>query len=138
MKPSYSVNQTARSRIFNRLASELAEEPGIRFAYVYGSVLGSESIHDVDVGLYLDDSQLTRRSEISGALADRLSVAVEMPVDVRILNAAPITFLYHVFRGHLLFSCDEELLADLLEEVPRLYLDMAPLLRQSTKDAFSP
>ncbi len=94
-------------------------------------------IHDVDVGLYLYDSHLTRRSEISGALADRLSAAIELPMDIRILNTAPVSFLYHVLRGHLLFSHDEKLLTDLLEEIPRRYLDMAPLLRQYTKEAFA-
>lgn len=137
MKQPYSLNPKTRQLIFDRLAFELAKEPGIIFAYVYGSVLDSELIHDVDVGLYLDDSQLARRSEISGELANRLSAALEVPVDVRILNAAPVSFLYHVMRGHLLFSHDEKLLTDLLEEIPRRYLDMAPLLRQYTKEAFA-
>lgn len=99
--------------------------------------MDSEWVHDVDVGLYLDDSQLPRRSELSCALADRLSNVIQIPVDVRILNNAPISFLFHVLRGHLLFSRNEERLTDLLEEVPRRYLDIAPLLRRYTKVAFA-
>ncbi len=137
MKQSYSLNQNTRQSLFGRLAGELVKAPEIVFAYVYGSVLDSELIHDVDVGLYLDDLELPRRSEVLGALGDRLSVAIELPVDMRILNAAPVSFLFHVFRGHLLFSRDEELLTNLLEEVPRQYLDIAPLLRQAAKEAFS-
>ena len=137
MKQSYSLKQNTRQRIFDRLAGELAKTPEIVFAYVYGSVLDSELVHDVDVGLYLDDSQLPRRSEVLGSLSDRLSAAIELPVDVRMLNEAPVSFLFHVLRGHLLLSRDEELLTNLLEEVPRRYLDIAPLLRQATKEAFS-
>lgn len=137
MKQAYSFNQNTRQRIFDRLAGELAKVPEIVFAYIYGSVLDSELIHDVDVGLYLDDAQLPRRSEILSTVSDRLSTAIELPVDVRILNSAPVSFLFHVFQGHLLLSRDEELLTNLLEEVPRRYLDIAPLLRQATKEAFS-
>lgn len=137
MKHSYSLNQSTRQRIFDRLASELARTPEIVFAYVYGSALDSELVHDVDLGLYLDDSQLPRRSEILGALSDRLSAIIELSVDLRLLNVAPASFLFHVFQGHLLLSRDEDLLTNLLEEVPRRYLDIAPLLRQATKEAFS-
>ena len=137
MKQSYSFKQTARQLVFDRLACELAKEEGIIFAYVFGSALDSESFHDVDVGLYLDDSQLSQRSEITSGLADRLSGTIGLPVDIRILNSAPVFFLYHVFRGRLILSRDENLLTNLLEEIPRLYLDIAPLLRQSTKDAFA-
>ena len=137
MKQSYSLNQSTRQSIFDCLAGELARTPEIVFAYVYGSVLDSELVHDVDVGLYLDGSHLPRRSEILGTLSHRLSAAIELPVDVRLLNAAPVSFLFHVFQGHLLLSRDEELLTNLLEDVPRRYLDIAPLLRQATKEAFS-
>ena len=111
--------------------------PEIAFAYVYGSVLDSESVHDVDVGLYLDDSQLSRRSDIPDTLTDHLTAVVELPVDVRILNSAPGSFLFHIFRGCLLFSRNEALLTNLLENVPWQYLDIASILRQATKEAFS-
>lgn len=137
MKQSYSFNPNTRQSLVERLAGEVAKAPEIVFAYVYGSVLDSALVHDVDVGLYLDDSHLPRRSEILGALSHRLSAAIELPVDVRLLNAAPVSFLFHVLRGRLLLSRDEELLTNLLEEIPRRYLDIAPLLRQATKEAFS-
>lgn len=137
MKQSYLLNHNTRQSIVDRLADELAKAPEIVFAYVYGSVLDSELIHDVDVGLYVDDLHLSRRSEVLGTLSNRLSAAVELPVDVRLLNAAPVSFLFHVLRGRLLLSRDEEFLTNLLEDVPRRYLDIAPLLRQATKEAFS-
>ncbi len=111
--------------------------PEIAFAYVYGLFLDSESVHDVDVSLYLDDSQLPQRSEIPDTLTDRVTSAVELPVDVRILNSAPVSFLFHVFRGCLLLSRNEALLTNLLENVPWQYLDIASILRQATKEAFS-
>ena len=137
VKQYYSINHNRRQRVCDLLTGEVVKVPAIIFAYVYGSILDSTSVHDVDVGLYLDDSQLSRQSEILDTLTDRVVAAIALPVDVRILNAAPVSFLFHVFRGCLLLSRDEGLLTDFLENVPRQYLDIAPLLRQATKEAFS-
>lgn len=58
-------------------------------------------------------------------------------MDVCVLNEAPLSFVYHVLRGRLLVCRDEECLTEILEDVARRYLDLAPLLRQGTKDAFA-
>lgn len=136
-KQSFSLKKEARQRVFDALARELAKEKGIVFAYVFGSALDSEVVHDIDLGLYLDASLLSRWSEMALELADRLQAAIGIPVDIRVLNSAPFSFLYHVFRGQLLLSRNENLLTDLLEKVPRWYLDIAPLLRQYTREAFA-
>ena len=58
-------------------------------------------------------------------------------MDVRIANQAPLSFLFHALRGRLLIVRDEYLLADLMERTARGYHDVAPLLRQATRDAFA-
>ena len=70
-------------------------------------------------------------------LAVRLDQEIGFPIDVRVLNDAPVTFLFHVFReGRLLLSRNDECLADLMERTVREYLDAAPLLRQATIEAY--
>jgi len=67
----------------------------------------------------------------------RLDQEIGFPIDVRVLNDAPVTFLFHVFReGRLLLSRNDERLADLMERTVREYLDAAPLLRQATMEAY--
>lgn len=68
-------------------------------------------------------------------MAARLGACVQLPVDVRILNLAPTSFLYHVLRGRLIMSRDDERLASLIEETTSRYLDASPLVRRATKDA---
>ncbi len=70
------------------------------------------------------------------ALAQRLSEAIHLPVDIRVLNHAPVSFLFHVLQGHVLFCRDDDLLADVMERTVARYLDIAPLLRQATREAF--
>jgi len=91
----------------------------------------------VDIGLFLDDAAVLQKVTIANRLSTTLTAAVGLPVDVRVLNEAPISFLYHVLRGQLFLCRDEAFLTDMIEDVARRYLDLAPLLRSSTKDAFA-
>lgn len=133
----YTVSPAQREQIYLRLRSELEREPGVQFAYLYGSVLESDRIHDVDVGLFLDETAAARKASILDNLSVMLHAAVNVPVDIRVLNEAPLSFLYHVLRGRLLSCRDEAFLTDMMEDVARRYLDLAPFLRISTKDAFA-
>ena len=133
----HTVSPAQREQICMRLQKELGQVPGIQFAYLYGSLLDSDRIHDVDVGLFLDGLTTAHQTTLLDNLSVTLRAAVHIPVDLRILNDAPLTFLYHVLRGRLLFCRDEAFLTDLMEDIPRRYLDLAPFLRISTKDAFA-
>lgn len=131
----YTVSSEHRKRLVSRLRAALEREPAVRFAYLYGSVLESDRVHDV--GLYLQKDALAGGAEISEALSANLTAEVGMPMDFRTLNEAPLSFQYHALRGRLLVCNDEDFLTDLIEDVARRYLDLAPLLRRGTKDAFA-
>lgn len=126
----------------------LAGQPYVVFAYVYGSFVEGRPFHDVDVAVYLDTAAAKESGLIATALADRLEKALRcaslgpaappyISVDVRSLNQAPSAFLYHVFRGKLLFSRDETVRARLVERTISRYLDLKPLRRQALKEAMT-
>ncbi len=98
-------------------------------------------MHDVDVGLYLDsdegDATTLFGLELAAELEQALPAMIRLPVDVRILNQAPLGFRYHVFRGRLLFSRDESLRTKLLEETLSRYLDLRPLHQRALKEAMT-
>jgi predicted nucleotidyltransferase len=133
----YTIQPEARKALVCRLTAELENEPAVGFAYLYGSLLDSETVHDIDVGLYVRESDAVRGSVIASELSARLTAVAGVPVDVRVLNEAPLSFVYHVLRGQLLVYHDEDLLTAIIEDVARRYLDLAPMLRQGTKDAFA-
>lgn len=133
----YTVSSGQRGQVVSRLRAALEREPAVRFAYLYGSLLESDRVHDVDVGLYLQKDALAVGAEISEALSVKLTAEVGIPMDFRILNEAPLSFQYHALRGQLLVCNDEDFLTELIEDVARRYLDLAPLLRRGTKDAFA-
>jgi predicted nucleotidyltransferase len=133
----HTIRPEQREDVLAKLRVELAKTSGLRFAYVYGSVLESDRVHDVDVGIFLDDLMVAQQMNMMDALSVTLSAAVGFPVDIRVLNEAPLPFLYHVLRGRLLLCRDETFLTDMLEDIARRYLDLAPFLRNGTKDAFA-
>ncbi|MBH0199747.1 MAG: nucleotidyltransferase domain-containing protein [Nitrospira sp.] len=133
----HTIRPEQREDVLMKLRVELERVSGLRFAYVYGSVLESDRIHDVDVGICLDETAVAQQKDLVDALSVKLLAAVRLPVDIRVLNEAPLSFLYHVLRGRLVLCRDETFLTDMLEDVARRYLDLAPFLRNSTKDAFA-
>lgn len=133
----FTIQPEACEALVCRLRAELEKEAAVVFAYLYGSLLDSETVHDVDVGLYLREPIAGGSSSVASELSSRFTAMAGLPVDVRVLNGAPLSFLYHVLRGRLLVCHDEELLSAILEDVARRYLDLAPFLRQGTKDAFA-
>lgn len=133
----YIIQPTAREALIRLIADELEKEPGVGFAYLHGSLLDSDTVHDVDVGLYLREPMAGASASVASELSSRITAMARIPVDVRVLNDAPLGFVYHVLRGRLLVCHDDELLSAILEDVARRYLDLEPLLRQGTKDAFA-
>ncbi len=133
----HTICPEQREDLLVKLRIELEKASRLRFAYVYGSVLESDKVHDVDIGICLDDTAVAQQTDMVDTLSVKLSAAVGVPVDVRVLNDAPLSFLYHVLRGRLLLCRDETFLTNMLEDVARRYLDLAPLLHSSTKDAFA-
>ncbi len=90
----HTVAPAQREQIYQRLRDELERVPGVRFTYLYGSLLESDRIHDVDVGLFLDETTAAHNTSLLDHLSMTLRAAVNVPVDVRILNDA--------LRGRLL------------------------------------
>ena len=133
----FEMDAAGRSEISRVLAGALNDEPDVVFAYLHGSLLGDRPFHDIDVGVYLNTPAMQHTQKVVG-LSDRLSRHTGYPVDVRALNAAPLPFAFRALQGELLVSRDDERLADVLESIGRRYLDIAPILRRATRDAFAP
>ncbi|MDD9979875.1 MAG: nucleotidyltransferase domain-containing protein [Gammaproteobacteria bacterium] len=136
MRSLYRADAAERERVVHTVTVALESEPDLVYAYLHGSFLTDGDFHDVDVGVHFGtpaDQRLTRVLN----LAARLTREAGFPVDVRALDDAPLAFRFQVFRtGRLLLTRDEERLADCMERTIREYLDIEPLLRQATVEAF--
>ena len=137
MRRLHRMNREERDRIEQCMATELGSDHSVVFAYLYGSFVEAQPFHDIDVGVYLENVRADRLSATALDLAQRLSDRAGVPVDVRILNVAPVSFGYHVLRGQLVFCRDDAVLAEVMERTVSRYLDIAPLVRWGTQEAFA-
>lgn len=123
MRRRLSDEQKAGVKRVLREALERIES--VRFAYLFGSFLLEGSFEDVDVAVYLQPEALEGREALSVAfdLAGMLEHAIHLPVDVQILNTAPLALRFEALRGEpLMARCWEEC-ADFVEQVTLQWWD---------------
>jgi uncharacterized protein YutE (UPF0331/DUF86 family)/predicted nucleotidyltransferase len=98
----------------------------VRLAYLFGSKAQQQTttLSDVDVAVYLDESDLAQRSGYYSSLLFDLTQAVgNGEFDLVFLNNAPPLFAYQIITGRLLYSTEEEHRVAFETHVVREYLD---------------
>lgn len=120
----------------NTLAALLENRPEIIFAVLYGSAATDQTYQDLDIGLFVDRDVLPLAQELhyTSTLADKLEEAVALPVDVRVINEAPLPFRYNVSKGVPLVVNDEKIFTQFLERTWDKYLDFHPVAMQYLKE----
>lgn len=136
-KRLFKITAAGKSKVEMKIANLLKKESGVKFAYIFGSFVHGLSFHDIDVGIYLSHRLDKDAYERGTKLSVLLTHEIHFPVDVRVLNHAPPSFVYHVLQGHLVYEKDEDFLCRVMEDTVRQYLDLKPILHQATKEAFS-
>jgi predicted nucleotidyltransferase len=128
----HRITPEERHRIEQCLASVLASDPCLGFAYLYGSFVERIPFRDVDVAAWVKPETGAGMSLLDYELdlGVRLQRLLRVPVDVRTLNNAPLAFRYHATRGVLLFSHDEEMRSALVETWRHAYWDYQPVARR--------
>lgn len=119
-KEYLSMSQNDRQKIAEKIKKILFSEKEVIFAYVFGSFLDSPSFRDIDVGIYVENIAKENVFDKELEMAKKISEACGLPVDyidAKILNFAPSHFLNNIFKnGTVLFSKNEKLLSDMIEE----------------------
>lgn len=146
MEKARRLSAEEKERIKERVGGALREREEILFAYAHGSFLGEVGFRDMDLAVYLQEAVHLQEREITPercldyelSLSSYLERIVPVPVDVRVLNFAPLGFQYQVTKGALLFCRDKTLHADYLEKTWYEYLDFDFHRRESLKDLLRP
>lgn len=126
-----------KNEVIEQIARAMDRQGEIRFAYVFGSFIEDTPFHDVDVGVFLASTDPASALRVAAGTASCLEQTLHLPIDVCVLNFAPLPFLHHVIRGQLIFERDEDLRAEIVERTVREYLDIKPVLLRSTREAFA-
>ncbi|MCU0289544.1 MAG: nucleotidyltransferase domain-containing protein [Acidobacteria bacterium] len=124
--------------IIENLTHRLSEKPEILFAYLLGTFLTRDDFKDIDVGIFLDPQKIlgmdTLRYELELSIEmESLIKAGELfkrciPIDIKVINDAPVTFRYSVSKGKKLFSKDENAREEFLCRTWQEYFDFQYIL----------
>ena len=119
-----------RVKLLNLLRERLEPKDDIVFAYVHGGLVERKMFRDVDVAVWIRNPEMSFYYTVD--FSARLEVELGHPVDLHVLNEAPLPFKYRVFtRGKLLFSRDEGLRAAVVDKTIREYIDLIKLTETS-------
>lgn len=136
----YQMSPVEKQQIVEIIINALKPREEIKFAFIYGSFYDPQGdnlpFRDIDVGVYTQGINEKTAVYYEFDLSEQLSTLVKMPVDVRVINFAPLTFQFHVVRGQLIIDNDEDPRCEFMEHVARHYLDMKPLYIRAIKEAF--
>jgi predicted nucleotidyltransferase len=130
------VESTLPPSIQETLADHLAARPEVRFALLYGSAARGTRFRDLDIGVFVDRADVPAAAEFAYAfaLADDLAALIPYPVDVRVINDAPLPFRYNVSRGFPLAINDRRALVTFLARTWDDFLDFRPIAMQYLKE----
>jgi len=124
-----------KKKITDTVKGLLAGRREIDFAFIHGSFVTAESFGDIDVAVYLAEEITGPPVNYEIALEMDLEKTLKYPVDVRILNAAPLSFQYQVIKnGAVLFERDADRRADFQAGTIDRYLDFAPFRKRYLKE----
>lgn len=106
----YKLTGTEKETMKEEISSLLKKREEIIFSYIHGSFLEGD-FRNIDMAIYLKDEKNTMQYELK--IEREIEDVTGFPVDVRILNRAPLSFRFNVIKnGFLLFSRDEKTRCD--------------------------
>ena len=132
----YSLTAKEKEILKEKISAHLLTVPEILFAYVHGS-FNTDNFRDIDLAIYLQ-SDVKESTLYELDLEMHLEKLINYPVDVRVLNSAPLSFQFSVIKtGILLFSKDEDNRIDFQVLALKMYFDFEPFRRRYMKEVFS-
>ena len=136
-KTRHRLSFPEKQQVIKRLEKLTEGQKEVVFAYLYGSFIQDVPFEDIDIGIYVSGIGDDEASSFAVGFAGKLSKALGLEVDVRILNFAPVSFVYHVICGQAFFDRDPEIRSRIIEDAIQRYLDIKPVLYRATKEAFA-
>lgn len=121
--------------LVEKISNVLKAKEHIIFAYIFGSFVSEESFKDIDIGIFISNSEikpsLTQELEMEGELED----AIHIPVDVRIINKAPLSFIYNILKNRIIIvDNNKSLRADFEGLVYKNYFDFQYLRKEYLRE----
>lgn len=125
-----SATKKKKDEIAETIASLLAPHREIHTIYLHGSFLTGDSFADIDLGLLLEHPP-ENLMEYEFEIEIEIERQVNFPVDIRVLNMAPASFIQNVIRhGKVILDKKPNKRSDFESYSLRKYFDFTPFRKR--------
>jgi predicted nucleotidyltransferase len=134
----HSLKKSEKEKIIQKIISCLFEQHDeILTVYIFGSFISARYFSDIDIGI-IAAMDLSKPLEFELELENRLEKVIKYPVDVRILNQAPLSFAQNVFRsGRVIIDKNPNLRADFEGRILKQYFDFSPFQQRYLQEVIN-
>jgi len=132
------ISKKEKQLIIERISSQLNKRKQIIFAYIFGTFAQDEKFADIDIGVFVREENSIKSLNFEFNLEEEIKTFTHLLPDVRIINQAPISFLYQVIKkGILIIDKDTARRADFEGMIFKKYLDFAFYRKQYLKEVIN-
>lgn len=130
-----SLSIKEKEVLTGKVSDILKAKQNILFAYIFGSFISGDSFKDIDVGIFISGEKLKSPLNLELQMEGELEDAIHLPVDVRIINKAPLSFIYNILKGgKVILDNNRSLRADFEGLVYKKYFDFQHLTREYLRE----
>jgi hypothetical protein len=126
-----------KDKIISQISEIISQKEEIVFAYLHGSIIAQEIFDDVDVAVYVKEEKVWHVVDYEIEIALDIERKLKIPVDVKVLNFAPLAFKYHALCGRLLFSRNEDKREKFMCKTWKQYFDFVPFAKRYLQEVIS-
>lgn len=114
------LNGESREAVIKAIKKYLSERKDVVFAYLHGSFIEASEFRDIDVAVFT--AQPVKEIEFESDLSYELTEKAGYPVEVRVINDAPVAFqMAALGKGKVILNRQDELRTDFIENIGRKY-----------------
>lgn len=113
-----------RKNLIEKISDFLKAKDYILFAYIFGSFISEDGFSDIDIGIFITNEKVKSPLQLELKLEGEIENIIHIPVDVRIINYAPISFTYNILKnGIVIVDKDKSLRTDFEGLIYKKYFD---------------
>ncbi len=129
------LSDVDKKDLINTILDIICLKKDMMFAYIFGSFISKDEINDIDIGVYINDVEEGTILKYELELECELEAIIRIPVDVRIINNAPISFVYNILRNKvLILDNDKDLRSDFEGLIYKKYFDIQYLRNEYLRE----
>jgi len=130
------LKDTEKQQLVKAVIPVLTDE-NIFAAYLFGSFITSDEFADIDIAVWVE-AAMDDPLNLELKLENQLEELIKYPVDVRILNKAPLSFCQNVFRtGKVIIDSNPNKRADFEGRILKEYFDFAPFRKRYLQEVLN-